>query len=79
MNRGKRGTESEETNMILDDILEYRKKQLAYEKEVLGEKQIMDKAAEDECIPYDFAAALQKKGLSVIAEVKKASPSKGVI
>ena len=65
--------------MILDDILEYRKKQLAYEKEVMGEKQIMDKAAEEERIPYDFAAALQKKGLSVIAEVKKASPSKGVI
>lgn len=79
MNCRKRETESEETNMILDDILEYRKKQLAYEKEVLGEKQIMDKAAEDERIPYDFAAALQKKGLSVIAEVKKASPSKGVI
>lgn len=65
--------------MILDDIVSYRKKQLEYEKEVMGEKEVMDRAAEDERIPKDFLGALQKSGLSVIAEVKKASPSKGVI
>ncbi len=65
--------------MILDDIVRYRKKQLAYEKEILGEKEVMDAAAEDERIPYDFVAALNKSRLGVIAEVKKASPSKGVI
>ena len=65
--------------MILDDIVSYRKKQLEYEKEDMGEKEAMDRAAEDERTPRDFLGALQKSGLSVIAEVKKASPSKGVI
>lgn len=65
--------------MILDDIVAYRKKQLAYEKEIMGEKEMMDRAVETARIPKDFLAALQKEGLSVIAEVKKASPSKGII
>lgn len=65
--------------MILYDIVSYRKRQLEYEKEVMGEKEVMDRAAEDERTPKDFLGALQKSGLSVIAEVKKASPSKGVI
>jgi len=64
--------------MILDDIVSYRKKQLEYEKEVMGEKEVMDRAAEDERIPKDFLGALQKSGLSVIAEVKKASGANAI-
>ncbi|PCI25812.1 MAG: indole-3-glycerol phosphate synthase [SAR324 cluster bacterium] len=39
----------------------------------------LHKKASDTRIPLDFRAALQKPGLSIIAEVKKASPSKGII
>lgn len=65
--------------MILDKITEQRKIQLAREKsetpfeEVKKEALCMDR----QCI--GFGAALKKDTLSVISEVKKASPSKGLI
>ena len=63
--------------MILDDIVSYRKKQLEYEKEVMGEKEAMDRAAEDERTPRDFLGALQKSGLSVIARSKRPRRQRG--
>lgn len=65
--------------MILDDIAVYRRQQLEREKSVCSPEE-MKKAAEKLSVPCkDFAGALKAQGLSVIAEVKKASPSKGVI
>lgn len=39
----------------------------------------LEKKDTDTRVPLDFRAALQVEGLSIISEVKKASPSKGVI
>ncbi|MBN1781336.1 indole-3-glycerol phosphate synthase TrpC [bacterium] len=61
---------------ILTEILEYKK------REVLGRKTAVP-LAELEQMPFpeirNFRHALQKSGLSVIAEVKHKSPSAGVI
>ena len=54
--------------MVLDLIVNNRKKQLREQKEKLPLEEIMD-----------FYAALKTPSVSVICEVKKASPSKGVI
>lgn len=66
--------------MILDDIAEARKIQLKKEKEALPFEEARS-AAEKSPAGKDFKAAVSglKGRLSVIAEVKKASPSKGVI
>lgn len=64
--------------MILDEILFHRRKLLAEEKNRVSlsslEKEInnLDKTR-------DFKKALKINGMSLIAEIKKASPSKGVI
>lgn len=65
--------------MILDDIKAYRTEQLKREKEKTPFDEIK-KAAEKINVPCkDFLGALSCGDISVIAEVKKASPSKGVI
>ena len=64
--------------MILDEILEKRKIQLAGEKGKisLDELKKLIKAAPE---TRSFKNALKAERISVIAEVKKASPSKGLI
>lgn len=64
--------------MILDDIAIKRKKQLQREMEAVPFEAVK-KAAEQAAPPLGFKKALQKDHLSIIAEVKKASPSKGLI
>mgnify|MGYP000036202730 CR=1 FL=1 len=67
--------------MILDEIITHRKEQLAREKAKIGEgemKKLAEKAL-SERTPLSLAAALKKQTLSCICEVKKASPSKGLI
>lgn len=63
--------------MILEDIVNYKIKQLEEEKKQLPlyefEHKIIDIATRD------FKASLSKDRISIIAEIKKASPSKGVI
>ena len=66
--------------MILDDIVAAKRKRLAALKEQMTTSQMMERIEADAKVSFGrFAAALQMPGLSVIAEVKKASPSKGVI
>ncbi len=66
--------------MILDEIIEKRKIQLAAETEKIPlSKQIRLAEAADSRPAHLFKNALSGNGLSVIAEVKKASPSKGLI
>lgn len=64
--------------MILDEIVARKKRQLAEEIAVTPYA-ILEKRAVEAPPVRDFEAALRMPGLSVIAEVKKASPSKGVI
>ncbi|HEX3017499.1 MAG TPA: indole-3-glycerol phosphate synthase TrpC [Caproicibacter sp.] len=64
--------------MILEEIAEKRKIQLQREMNAIPFDAIK-KAAEKVGAPKNFKGALRKSRLSVIAEVKKASPSKGLI
>lgn len=67
--------------MILDSIFANRAKQLLKLKEKTPISEIEKRAQRyaENNKTIDFAAALQKDSLSVIAEVKRASPSKGMI
>lgn len=64
--------------MVLDDIAEYTKERV---KKLKDNKSLYAVRDEAEGRPQgkDFKAALAADGLSVIAELKKASPSKGLI
>ncbi len=64
--------------MILDEIAGKRREQLKREMDAVP-FEIVKRAAEQAPAPLDFKKSLQKDRLSVIAEVKKASPSKGMI
>lgn len=64
---------------ILDRIVDARRLSIAHRKRVLPEVALKI-AVEKKAPPArDFAAALSREGLNVIAELKKASPSLGVI
>ncbi len=65
--------------MILDDILAYRREQLEREKAKIPVSEMERLAVSCSRIPRDFKAAVSKEGVNIISEVKKASPSKGVI
>src|SRR6202522_589159 len=64
---------------ILDTIVEARRASVAHRKRVLPEVAL--KLAVEKKIPppRDFPGALTRPGLNVISELKKASPSLGVI
>lgn len=66
--------------MILDEIAAKTKERIAREKEKCSLEEIRALA---EALPvsreYPFEKALAEKGMSFICEIKKASPSKGVI
>ena len=64
--------------MILDDIAEYTKQRVQALKAKKSLYAVRDEA-EGRPQGKDFKAALAAPGLSVIAELKKASPSKGLI
>jgi indole-3-glycerol phosphate synthase len=64
---------------ILDRIVDARRASIAHRKRVLPEVALKI-AVEKKAPPArDFAAALSREGLNVIAELKKASPSLGMI
>src|SRR5246127_5229880 len=66
------------TGTVLDRILDARRAAVAHQKKVLPEAALRYgvKAAPP---VRDFAAALSRDGLNVLAELKPASPSRGVI
>lgn len=64
---------------VLDQIMDWKRKEVPKQMELLslGEAKAFAQLAPD---PRDFAVALmQEPGASLIAEVKRASPSKGLI
>ena len=64
--------------MILDEIVDYKKEFVANAKSTVPLSELQEKLEEAEA-PRDFRGALRKEGIRLIAEVKKASPSKGVM
>ncbi len=65
--------------MILDDILKRRREQLAREKARVSPEEMKALALSCSRPPLDFKKAISEKGINIISEVKKASPSKGII
>jgi indole-3-glycerol phosphate synthase len=63
---------------ILEKILAAKRQALERAKEAVPLEELMHQAREAEP-PRDFRAALTTNGLPIIAEVKRASPSRGVI
>ncbi|MCH5184709.1 MAG: indole-3-glycerol phosphate synthase TrpC [Oscillospiraceae bacterium] len=66
--------------MILDTIIESTKKRVARQKEIITPRELIKKAERSEYRPLGFGKSLTGfDGISIIAEIKKASPSKGLI
>lgn len=63
---------------ILDRIVDARRESVAHRKRVLPDV-ALKLAAEKNEPARDFAGALSRDGFNVIAELKKASPSKGLL
>lgn len=65
---------------VLDRIIAYKQDEVATAKAALPQEALVERAGD--VTPRGFAAALTQKaetGLGIIAEVKRASPSKGLI
>jgi indole-3-glycerol phosphate synthase len=62
----------------LERILSARRRALAQVKEIVPAAKLEERAAAA-LPPRDFAAALRRDAVNVIAELKKASPSRGVL
>lgn len=66
--------------MILDEIAAKTRERVEAEKSRIPLAELKARAAELDCdTDFPFEKALAEKGMSFICEVKKASPSKGVI
>ena len=62
---------------ILDKILDDKRDEVEQKKQFLPLSVLKERLTQQK--PLDFAGALRGKGLKLIAEVKKASPSRGVL
>ncbi len=65
--------------MILDDIVKAKMQDIARCKRSLSLTRLKEQVAALETRPLDLSAALKGKNVRLIAEVKKASPSRGVL
>lgn len=65
--------------MILDEIVESKKESLKQRKSEMTLRELKQRCANMRRKPVDFAAALRGADIRLVAEVKKASPSKGII
>ncbi|WP_368487787.1 indole-3-glycerol phosphate synthase TrpC [Clostridium sp. BJN0013] len=66
--------------MILDDIVDVKRKELELKKESKPLKSIINEISRiDELEIGNFKDALIKDNISIIGEIKRASPSKGII
>jgi len=63
---------------ILERIVEHKKREIEEKKRHFNIKALIEEAYRLKT-PFDFKGALTGPGVNIIAEVKKASPSKGVI
>ena len=71
---------SPEQMTILDQIARYAEERVAQEKEIISAEEIRRLAEESGCTNGQrFYEAVSKPEMSFICEVKKASPSKGII
>jgi indole-3-glycerol phosphate synthase len=66
------------TGTILDDILDHKAREVAIRRHNGSLNQVRD-AAQMVAPPRDFRAALLRETVALIAEVKHASPSKGIL
>ena len=64
--------------MILDEILDHKQREVALARQRVPLEALKARTAA-QTPALDFASALRGEGVSLIAEVKKASPSKGVM
>jgi indole-3-glycerol phosphate synthase len=64
---------------ILERIVEARRESIAHRKRVLPEAALRIAVEKKVAPPRDFPSALTGPGVHVIAELKKASPSRGII
>jgi len=64
---------------ILDRIVEARRESIAHRKRVLPEVALKIAVEKKAAPPRDFPGALSRHEINIIAELKKASPSRGVI
>lgn len=64
--------------MLLDSIVAHKRKELAAWKVAVPQGRL-EEAAIRQAPSLDFAAALRRPGVSLIAEVKRASPSRGLL
>lgn len=65
--------------MILDELAAYAKERVAQRKEIVSPEQMKDRAYALTKGDYRFEKALRQDRMGFICEVKKASPSKGII
>lgn len=64
---------------ILDRIVEARRESIAHRKRVLPEVALKIAVEKKVPPPRDFSSALTRDGINIIAELKKSSPSKGLL
>ena len=66
--------------IMLDEIVEKTKQRIENEKKIIPLEDLKNEVSRmDITMDFPFKKALSEDGISIIAEIKKASPSKGVI
>ena len=69
--------------MILDEICEHKRNEVAHQKNIISLNALLDVLVTTKAVTTsparDFAARLRAPGMCLIAEVKKASPSRGLL